>query len=315
MPSAFHDHHSKYPSISMKCNDHNFQMRKVQLQRGFCEWPQATVSWVRTWASCATWVGTEEQVGGLKDPALSVLFPPFCSPLSCPIVSSHYRKAGLHSCLHPSLNSASYLRNVTCSQPFPGTLHPWKEPPAERGGCEWAWLAGVVLYAVFPGKKLIDSGQEKERALTRWQGCSKSLWMLPSAESHFCHRGGLGEEIPFSTNKKNSNAWSKWKAVFTFTMRGRTDKDPNSPSCLIPVYRVVGQQATKCRRNNNWNRCMATYNLKRIGSRSGLWLRKAPYCGVWNGECGLTVSELWAGVCAVLARTTSLSDSLGSRVF
>lgn len=123
LPSAKRSmhHHSKYPSISMKCNEYNFQMRKVQLQRGFCGVALGTR--LAEWEDLSSRVPPElaRGTGWRSEKTLLFLsyFPISCPP-SCPIVSSHYRKAGLHSAFIPASNSASYLRNVTCPNPFQG---------------------------------------------------------------------------------------------------------------------------------------------------------------------------------------------------
>lgn len=48
---------------------------------------------------------------------------------------------------------------------------------------------------------------------------------------------------------------------------------------------------------------------------SGLWLWKGPFCAVWSGDFGLTVSELWLGVCSVLAESCKSLIHLAAELF
>lgn len=124
-----------------------------------------------------------------------------------------------------------------------------------------------------------------------------------SQEPLLSQRRAWGKKFP-STQTRKLRPESKWKNGVAHHL-GRTELGPNSPSHLPPGLR--SSQATgykRCRHNNNPNRCTAYLQSQTHLRHSGFWLRKAPFCGVWNGDLGLTVSELWAGVRSVLAENS-----------
>lgn len=92
-----------------------------------------------------------------------------------------------------------------------------------------------------------------------------------------CHRGGLGEEIPFLHKQENSNAWVQMNGVAHH--RGRTEPGPGLDPASLPVYRVVGQQATKDADGITWAGSWPGAPISGCGSSGGL-AAEAPSVGV-----------------------------------
>lgn len=152
--------------------------------------------------------------------------------------------------------------------PNPRQGHFTRERATCRLGGSRVGLAGWgCLVCRVPWKKLIDSNQEKERATPPDDRAVRNLYgrrHRPRATS--VTEEGLGKKFPSSTNKKTQMPGSKWKAVWLTIVKGLSqDRIPHHAS--LPVYRVVGQQATKdADRITIETDVWPTYNLRRIGS-------------------------------------------------
>ena len=158
-----------------------------------------------------------------------------------------------------------------------------------------------------PWKKLINNS--KERAVTPEDRAVQNLYRFhykkDSAKSHLCHRGGPGERNSLPPKTRKLRPKSKWKMVLLTIWEGLR-RDQISHHASLPAYKVVRQQATKDADiiTIQTDVRMAYLQSQTHLQHSGLWLRKAPFCGVGNGDLGLTVSELRAGVWSVLAENS-----------
>lgn len=161
-------------------------------------------------------------------------------------------------------------------------------------------LGWLGLCALFPWKKLTSSGPEKERAIAPDDRAVQILinattkWVQPQATS--VTDEGWGRKFPSSTTKKTETQVQVENSIAHHS-------GPNSPTCLPPSLQSSQAKGYKrCRHNNDPNRGMAyLQSSQRHLQHPGPGLQKAPFCAVRKGDFRLTVPELGAGVCSVLA--------------
>lgn len=125
--------------------------------------------------------------------------------------------------------------------------------------------------ACVPWKKLLDSSQEKETAITPDDRAVQNLYRCrykrSSAKSHFYHRGGLEERNPLLPQTRKLRARSRWKTVLLTILEGLS-QDQILHHASLPAYGQ--QQATKDAdtitiKTDVW----PTYSLSRIRSTRG----------------------------------------------
>lgn len=122
-----------------------------------------------------------------------------------------------------------------------------------------------------------------------------------------CPWGDMGRKKNFLLPQtRELRSGSKWEEVL--------DYRPDSPSCLpLGLQSCQATDYKRCRHNNQ-SRHMAYLHSQASLWGSGLWLLKAPFWGVGNGDFWrivCTPGQEWV-LCTL--RTASLSDSLGSRI-
>lgn len=222
--------------------------------------------------------------------------------MSFPFIPPHRRKAAFHTWLHLRLTNWPAASQML---PAPG---PWSGHfTGYRATCRVGGEEGTGSVFGVPWKKLINNS--KERAVTPEDRAVQNLYRFhykkDSAKSHLCHRGGPGERNSLPPKTRKLRPKSKWKMVLLTIWEGLR-RDQISHHASLPAYKVVRQQATKDADiiTIQTDVRMAYLQSQTHLQHSGLWLRKAPFCGVGNGDLGLTVSELRAGVWSVLAENS-----------
>lgn len=164
-----------------------------------------------------------------------------------------------------------------------------------------AWLPGVS-----PGQNSSLAVGRREEPSRQRTGLSKIFGHATTKgaqpKATFVTEERLRERNSLRSQTRKLRARSERENSVAHQLFGRTELGPNSPSCLPPRLRSSGATGSKrCRHNSNQSRCPAYLQSQTHLQHPGLWLQKAPFCGASSGDFGLTASELWAGVCSVLA--------------